>query len=79
MQIEKKFVVSPQHNQIMHKTSKLAEYYKSFSLFLTGYSQIYEDLTNAPLPRIISRGETIRAAYGEKVELPCRVEQLGIV
>ena len=37
----------------------------------------YEDLVNKPLPKIISRGETIRAAYGERVQLPCHVQQLG--
>jgi len=36
-----------------------------------------DDLASQPLPRIISRGETIRAAFGERVQLPCHVEQLG--
>ena len=36
-----------------------------------------DDLASKPLPRIISRGETIRAAFGERVQLPCHVEQLG--
>ena len=29
------------------------------------------------LPTIISRGETIRAAIGERVVLPCQVKNLG--
>ena len=29
------------------------------------------------LPTIISRGETIRAAIGERVALPCQVKNLG--
>ena len=57
------------------------EYYKSFFCsFVTGYCYNmpdYEDLVNKPLPKIISRGETIRAAYGERVQLPCHVQQLG--
>jgi len=34
-------------------------------------------LMNQPLPRIISRGETFRAAIGERVILPCQVKDLG--
>ena len=64
----------------MH-TTQTREYYKTFSfLFVAGYcynTPDYEDLVNQPLPRIISRGETIRAAYGERVQLPCHVQQLG--
>lgn len=51
----------------------------NFSYF-AGYcynTQDYEDLASQPLPKIISRSETIRAAYGERVLLPCNVEQLG--
>jgi len=52
------------------------------SIFLSsGYcfkSQNFEEeLVTKPLPRIISRGETIRAAFGERVQLPCHVQQLG--
>lgn len=36
-----------------------------------------EELISKPLPRIISQGETIRAAYGERVQLPCHVQQIG--
>ena len=28
-------------------------------------------------PRIVTSGETIRAAYGERVQLPCQVQDLG--
>ena len=32
---------------------------------------------NQPLPRILSRGETFRAAIGERIILPCQVKDLG--
>ncbi|XP_059095513.1 protein amalgam-like [Tigriopus californicus] len=35
------------------------------------------ELFHRPLPNIISRGETIRAAVGEKVTLPCEIKNLG--
>ena len=60
-------------------TAKNRSMHQSFLVF-AGYfynTQDYEDLANKPLPRIISRSETIRAAYGERVLLPCNVEQLG--
>ena len=34
-------------------------------------------LMNQPLPRILSRGETFRAAIGERIILPCQVKDLG--
>ncbi len=34
-------------------------------------------LVNAPLPHITSKGETLRAAVGERVTLPCQVDNLG--
>ena len=50
-------------------------------IFISGYcfkAQDYEEeLISKPLPRIISQGETIRAAYGERVQLPCHVQQIG--
>ena len=50
-------------------------------ILISGYcykAQDYEEeLISKPLPRIISQGETIRAAYGERVQLPCHVQQIG--
>ena len=34
-------------------------------------------MVNAPLPHITSKGETLRAAVGERVTLPCQVDNLG--
>ena len=36
-----------------------------------------QELFHATSPEIISRGETIRAAVGERVVLPCQVKNLG--
>lgn len=36
-----------------------------------------QELFHASSPEIISRGETIRAAVGERVVLPCQVKNLG--
>jgi hypothetical protein len=33
---------------------------------------------SGPLPQITSRGETIRAAVGDRVTLPCQVDNLGM-
>ena len=42
------------------------------------YSSVNSRNGNGPQqPTIISRGETIRAAIGERVVLPCQVKNLG--
>ena len=78
---QKKKLPTPQKHKIKLCILPTWEYYKSFFCsFVTGYCYNmpdYEDLVNKPLPKIISRGETIRAAYGERVQLPCHVQQLG--
>ena len=48
---------------------------KDFSSYT--HQGIPDALMNQPLPRIISRGETFRAAIGERVILPCEVKDIG--
>ena len=43
----------------------------------SSYSSVNSRNTAAQPPTIISRGETIRAAIGERVVLPCQVKNLG--
>jgi len=37
----------------------------------------FQPVVASDLPQIISRGEKIRAAVGERVTLPCQVKNLG--
>ena len=83
----KEKVILPQFCTVVAKLcihTKLENIAKLFSLFSipgfcynNGGGDYPDDLASQPLPRIISRGETIRAAFGERVQLPCHVEQLG--
>ena len=41
------------------------------------HSNLPDALVNQPLPRITTRGETFRAAVGERIILPCQVKDLG--
>ena len=63
------------------KLENIAKVFFPFSIpgfcYNNGGGDYPDDLASQPLPRIISRGETIRAAFGERVQLPCHVEQLG--
>ena len=38
----------------------------------------YDDSLSQKVPRILTRSKTIRAAFGERVQLPCQVQDLGM-
>ena len=71
-------VVLMQSNYAYHSLQMAWQYYKSFSFSISGFAlRDYEDPLSQNIPRIITRGETIRAAFGERVQLPCHVQDLG--
>ena len=45
--------------------------------YTIAHSSVNSRKSEPPPPTIISRGETIRAAIGERVVLPCQVKNLG--
>ena len=61
----------------MEITNHIRCFFLSGQAYKDDYYEFSDDLASRPLPRIISRGETIRAAVGEKINLPCHVENLG--
>ena len=71
-------LVLMQSNYAYHSLQMAWQYYKTFSFSISGFAlRDYEDPLSQNIPRIITRGETIRAAFGERVQLPCHVQDLG--
>jgi len=49
-----------------------------FNLWISGLAlRDYDDSLSQKVPRILTRSKTIRAAFGERVQLPCQVQDLG--